>query len=154
ARLTGAGGMALAAAGFALMSAWSPDTRLQHAGPFAVADLVLLATGVGFGLVIAPVTARVLAAAGRSEHGAAAASAVLARMVGMLAGLALLAAYGFHRFYGELTTCPAPGTGLGALGGGFLACATGAVRDQYHDVFLIAAAGVGLAAVRRLGWLV
>ena len=153
ARLTAAGGMALAAGGFALMSGWSSDTRLQHAGPFAVTDLVLLVTGAGFGLVIAPVTARALEAAGREEHGAAAAAAVLARMAGMLGGLAVLAAYGLHRFYGELAACPRPSGGLGALSGGFLACATGAARDQYHDVFLIAAACCGAAALLALAGL-
>ena len=144
-RLPAAGGMLISALCFWRMSAWT--------GLDAGATPVLFACGLGFGLVIAPVLSAVLDAAVAEEHGAASASAVLARTAGMVAGIALLTAYGFHRFYGELARCPRSGGGglLPLPGAAFLACATGAARDQYHDVFLLAAVLCVIAAAVSLG---
>lgn len=137
-RWTATAGMALSAACFGRMAGW---TALDASVPW-----ILFACGLGFGLVIAPVTAAILDAARSEEHGAASASAVLARSAGMLAGLGLLAAYGFHRFYSELARCPRGGGFLGLPGSQFIACATAAGRDQYHDVFVLAAGLCVIAA--------
>ncbi|MGB9378695.1 MAG: MFS transporter [Mycobacteriales bacterium] len=107
-RLVASIGMALATIGFAAMSRWT-GTALD--GPQST--VVLVVTGLGFGLAIAPVNAAVLAATRTSVHGIASALVVVARTLGMLVGLAALTAVGLRIFYGEqdrigspLTLCP------------------------------------------------
>ena len=139
-RLPAAGGLALAALCFWRMSGWT--------GLDASATPVLLGCGLGFGLVIAPVVSAILDAAAADEHGAASAIAVLARSAGMVVGIALLAAYGFHRFYSGLAACPSRTIfGIRSVD---LACAGGAVRGQFHDVFVIAAGICVIAALLSL----
>ena len=108
ARGVAAGGMALAAAGFAAMAQWE-DGALDGPG----STVALLATGLGFGLAIAPVNVALLAATRPAVHGVASALVVVARTVGMLVGLSALTAVGLRVFYAEqraigtpLTLCP------------------------------------------------
>lgn len=108
ARGVAAGGMALAAAGFTAMAQWE-DGALDGPG----STVALLATGLGFGLAIAPVNVALLAATRPAVHGVASALVVVARTVGMLVGLSALTAVGLRVFYAEqraigtpLTLCP------------------------------------------------
>ncbi len=100
-----AGGVVLAAAAFAGMARWSAASMAQPwviGGvrlPFAFADVELALCGLGFGLAIAPVNAAILGAVPARLHGLAASLAVVARTVGMLAGISALTAVGLHRFY-------------------------------------------------------
>jgi MFS family permease len=94
--LVAAAGMALGAAGIAVMATWGTGSL---AG--TVDSIVLVSTGLGFGLAIAPVNAALLAATPRDTHGVASALIVTARMVGMLAGLSALTAVGLRRLYAE-----------------------------------------------------
>jgi hypothetical protein len=94
--LVAATGMVLGTAGIAVMATWGTGS-LTGSGYSAV----LVTTGLGFGLAIAPVNAAVLAATPRDTHGVASALIVTARMVGMLAGLAALTAIGLRRLYAE-----------------------------------------------------
>jgi hypothetical protein len=58
----------------------------------------LFAAGLGFGFVIAPVTAAVLAGAGEADRALATALLTVMRVVGMTLGLAGLTSVAFFRF--------------------------------------------------------
>ncbi len=104
--------MALATGAFLAMSSWS-ETALGG-GP-RWSELELVVCGLGFGLAIAPVNVAILGAVKPTSHALAGALAVVARTVGMLAGLSALTAIALHRFYeaqarigSPLTLCPDP----------------------------------------------
>lgn len=87
-------GLALASVGLFVMSRWG-DGALDGFS----ATVVLALVGLGIGLALAPVNNAALAAAPDDAHGVASALVVVARMVGMVVGLALLTAIGLHRYY-------------------------------------------------------
>jgi MFS family permease len=99
--LVSGAGLALAAVGLALMSRWG-DGALEHWST----TVVLVAVGLGVGLAIAPVNNAALAEAPTSAHGVASALVVVARMVGMVVGLALLTAIGLRRYYETVAALP------------------------------------------------
>ncbi|MBM6404432.1 MFS transporter [Phycicoccus sp. CSK15P-2] len=98
-----AAGLALAAGGLAAMSTWGEGSLQQ-----ASSTVVLLATGLGVGLAVAPVNDAALEESDEDTHGTASALVVVARMVGMVVGLALLTAVGLHRYYGAVAALPDP----------------------------------------------
>ena len=86
-------GLALMGAGLLFMSGWETDV-----GGFRL-TMPLVAAGLGFGLVIPPISVSALSAAPSHYWGAAASLVTASRMVGMALGLAALSAWGIERFY-------------------------------------------------------
>ena len=147
-RVVAAGGMALACAAFVVMTTWDEQSL-----DGVLSTVVLLGAGLGFGLAIAPVNAVLLAVTGSEVHGSASALAVVARTVGMLAGLSLLTAVALRRFTAEVNAigtpfelCPDTPADCAA----FDAATEAAVLTQLHTVFAGAAVAAGLAAVAAL----
>jgi MFS family permease len=96
-------GLLIAAGAYWLVSRWHIDvltTRhdlVLFSLPTFDTDLAL--AGLGLGLVIGPLTSATLRAVPPSQHGIASSAVVVARMMGMLIGIAALSAWGVHRFY-------------------------------------------------------
>ncbi len=130
-------GLALAAVGLFLMSRWGEGSLEGFS-----ATVVLALVGLGIGLALAPVNNAALAAAPDDAHGVASALVVVARMVGMVVGLALLTAIGLHRYYDTVAALPDQ-TDTAAL------VAAGVVQVQ--TVFTGAALAAVLGAVASLG---
>ncbi len=85
-------GLCLIALGLWLVSGWDLDVG----EPGLTLELGL--AGFGFGLVIAPLTAKVLESATEDYRTTAAALVVVSRMMGMTLGLAALSAWGVDQF--------------------------------------------------------
>jgi MFS family permease len=93
-------GMIISAVGFGLMTFWTQDV---HDPQFT---LNLLLTGLGFGLVIAPISASVINAVADHQRATASALLVVMRLVGMLVGVALLTSRGLGAFYQRAGSVP------------------------------------------------
>ncbi len=160
-RLPACAGLLVAAAGFWLISRWPLDVlSAPHDLGFVSLprlDTDLVITGLGLGLVIAPLSAAALRVVPAVQHGVAAAGVVVARMTGMLVGVAALAALGLHRFHSLTATLDTP-LPFGKTDAQFeqeLAVYRAAVDDalltQYSETFAITAvicvAGAALALV-------
>jgi hypothetical protein len=130
------GGLLLAAGGLLAMSRWG-DGALGS-WPSTV---VLVLVGLGVGLALAPVNNAALADSPAAAHGVAASLVVVARMVGMVVGLALLTAIGLHRYYGAVAALPDPTDTRALVGAGVV---------QVQTVFLGAALAAALGALVSL----
>jgi MFS family permease len=157
-RWVSAAGLLIAAAGYLLISRWSVvvlDASLPLGLPVLGTDLAV--AGFGLGLVIAPVSAAVLRVVPATSHGVASAAVVVARMTGMLIGVAALTAWGLYRF-GVLTADLATPLPIGMDEQQFTAALADYQRDlsvalltEYREIFLITAViclvGAGLSLV-------
>ncbi len=90
------GGLLLVAGGFLLMAQWKAEFR----PPDALPDLILGAavTGLGFGVIIAPVGTAVIDSAEREDIGVAAALVLIMRLIGMTVGVSILATWALNRY--------------------------------------------------------
>jgi MFS family permease len=151
-RAVAAAGLAAVTAMLAVMTSWTATTLGDRfgAGWLHPSDPVLVAAGLGFGLVIAPVNASMLSAVRAAFHGVASALIVVARMIGMLVGISVLTAVGLHSFYTTERRLPPPQSLCPRTP---LACprydalVTAAIVDELRTVFLGAAVCAALALV-------
>jgi MFS family permease len=139
-RVTAAAGIVLSGAAFLVMSAWRANELSLHLGPVREADLALAACGLGFGLVLAPLTAAVLGLTRGQTHGLATSLVVLARTVGMLAGLSALTAFGLHRFHQILGSPVLTDPDVRARVKHLEQLVAAAFLQEYREIFVIAAA--------------
>ena len=147
-RAVATAGMGLAVIGFAAMAQWDSQALDRPASTVA-----LLATGLGFGLAIAPVNQALLNGTRPDVHGVASALVVLARTVGMLVGLSALTAVGLRVFYAKqrdigspLTLCPtSPGDCPR-----YEAATAAALLDELHAIFWGAGLCAAIAALLAL----
>lgn len=108
-------GLIIAAGGYWLISHWPVDLMAARhdLGLFTVPvlDTDLAIAGLGLGMVIGPLTSAALRVVPPVEHGIASSLVVVARMTGMLVGVAALSAWGFYRFNIILAELPKPPSG-------------------------------------------
>ncbi len=146
-RLTAVLGMVCSAAAFLQMSGWQAGELALRVGPIRPADIALGACGLGFGLVIAPLTAAVLELTRAQNHGLASSLVVLARVMGMLVGLSALTAFGLFRFRQILGTPQLTDPDVRSRVDHLARLVAAAFLQEYREIFTIAAGLCILAAV-------
>jgi hypothetical protein len=136
-------GMGLASASFIVMTTWNQTSLGGGPRP---SDVELIVCGLGFGLAIAPVNVAILGAVKPSLHALASALAVVARTIGMLAGLSVLTAIALHRFYqsqakigSPLVLCPKDPSNCAP----YNTATTNALIGELHTIF----AGAAVCAI-------
>jgi MFS family permease len=142
-------GLLLASGAYWLVAGWPIDVLSARHQLGAVSlprlDTDLVMAGLGLGSVIAPLASVVLRASSAPQYGVASAALVLSRMMGMLVGIAALAAWGLHRFH-QLTRDLVPPLPFGTDPATFsreLAAyrraLSAALHVEYREIFLITA---------------
>lgn len=134
-------GLALATVGLLLMSGWERGSLDE-----TTSTLTLALVGFGLGMALAPVNDAALADSPQDAHGTASSLVVVARMVGMVVGLALLTGVGLHRYYAAVEALPREQrtSGQALLDAALL---------QVHTVFVGAAVAAATGALLALVFL-
>ncbi|GIH28797.1 putative triacylglyceride transporter [Acrocarpospora phusangensis] len=151
-RLVSVAGMAVACVAYLRIWQWPVDLG-EH---LTRVDVDLVVAGLGLGLVIAPVSSAVLRTVPADRHGVASAAVVVARMMGMLLGVAALSAWGFHRFQSLTADLDTP-LPFGVEAGEFArrlaeyeTALKAALHTEYTEIFLITAVLCAAGAVAAL----
>ncbi|WP_299558394.1 MFS transporter [uncultured Mycolicibacterium sp.] len=138
-------GLLIAAVGYWLIAHWRVDLLSAHHDlgfvSLPVLDTDLAVAGVGLGLVIGPLTSATLRVVPAAQHGIASAAVVVARMVGMLIGLAALTAWGMYRLNQHLQTLPFPAEAK------TLAERVAAEADRYREAYVLQYGDIFLVTV-------
>ncbi len=141
-RIVAVVGMVIAAGGYFLISKWNIDVLDAHhqLGPVSLpvlsTDLAL--AGVGLGLVIGPLTSAALRVVPAAQHGIASSLVVVARMTGMLIGVAALSAWGLYRFNQIMASMPKPtGTNVLEIAAQLASNGRRAFAMQYGSIFSV-----------------
>ena len=131
-RIVAVVGMLISAGAYWLVSDWGVDVAsARHDLGFIslpVIDTDLALAGLGLGLVIGPLTSAALRVVPAAQHGIASSLVVVARMTGMLIGVAALSAWGLYRFNQILATLP-------TVGGDSLAARIAGEAQRYRTAF-------------------
>lgn len=151
-RVTAVLGFLVACGGYLLVSRWPIDPS----GWVMTRDLVI--AGFGFGLVIAPIGASVIASVGPLWMATGSALVTVSRMVGMVVGLSALSSWGVQRYNSLAADIQIPivrPEGLSdaewqALKDAASAATRAALHDVFSEFFLIAAVVIGLAVIPAL----
>lgn len=149
-------GMAISAVGYLLIAGWPADLESASYGPLPRMDVDLILTGLGLGLVIAPVSSAVLRVVPAAQHGVASAAVVVTRMMGMLLGISALSAWGFYRFQSLTKDLKTPFPfGLPKAEAqrqidAYKVQLQDALRTEYSEIFLITAVLCALGALVAL----
>lgn len=134
-RIVAFAGLLIAAGGYWLISDWPRDVLAAgHDLGFVtlpMLDTDLAIAGLGLGLVIGPLTSATLRVVPAAQHGIASAAVVVARMIGMLIGIAALNAWGLYRFNQYLRTVSSE------AGGDTLAERLAAQAGRYRDAYVM-----------------
>ena len=151
-RIVACAGLLIAAGGYYLVSGWPADVlAARHDLGFItlpMLDTDLAIAGLGLGLVIGPLTSASLRVVPAAQHGIASAAVVVARMIGMLIGVAALSAWGLYKFnqYLQERLAALPPADADSPGG-LIVAATARVAQasreayvlQYGEIFQITA---------------
>lgn len=136
-------GMLIAGYAYWLVSHWNLDvlTARHDLGLFTLptfgTDLAL--AGIGLGLVIGPLTSAALRVVPAAQHGIASSLVVVARMTGMLIGVAALSAWGIYRFNQIMATLPKPSGSILEIAAKMGENGRTAYIVQYGEIFFITA---------------
>jgi MFS family permease len=147
-RLTAIIGLIPALLGFWLMHLWPVQVG------WAQITASTLICGLGFGLVIAPISTTAINAVREHQMGMGAAVVTVLRMVGMILGLAALTSWGLGRFYNIVRSFKIPENISTAadLASYEKQIAVFAAHDVYTSIFLVAGV-LCLVAILPACWL-
>ncbi len=151
--LTAAIGFLMTGTAYVLIARWpvTPGELLM------TRDLVM--AGLGFGLVIAPISAAVIHSVGNRFAATGSAFVTVTRMVGMTVGLSALSSWGLRRFNALMAATPLPlrtvdmtDAEYAAQNTAYQDTITSALRTLYADYFVVAA-GIAVLAITAAAFL-
>jgi EmrB/QacA subfamily drug resistance transporter len=130
-RITAVIGLLFTALGFVLMHFWPTNADFLQVTPATVA------AGLGFGLVIAPISTSALNGSERRQAGSASSVVTALRMAGMILGLAALTSWGLARFQ-SLMAHKLAGVKLSDAAT-YQSALNSSLHQVYVDIFLVTA---------------